>query len=172
MKKGIATIWISLFFSFLAVVLLLLFFFFFLRGSREPDTIAIQESFDTDAHNVLVTYLNAPVVVKGQVVTFSDLLRLWYNDKKEYESLLKSTTKDFLSRNAITAMNLEGKETKRTFWIRIEDLPVQPGQSRQLLLDINLPIYSKPNPGRATTYVPVSERRTVRMTMWNAETGP
>lgn len=80
MKKGIVPLWISLFFSFLAVLLIVIFFFVFFRGSRVPQELAIEDSANLLAHNLLVNYLNTPVLVNNELVTFADLIRLSYTE--------------------------------------------------------------------------------------------
>jgi hypothetical protein len=78
MKKGLVAIWISLFFSAVTIALLLVFYFLVFRGSRTPDSIQATESFSATSNTVLSQYLSRQVVVNGEKMTISDLIRLSY----------------------------------------------------------------------------------------------
>lgn len=168
MKKGIVPLWISLFFSFLAVVLLIVFYFFFLRGSKEPANIATQESYSALANNMLISYLNTPVAVQGEAVTFADLIRLWHNDKQKYEPLLQSATSSLLSKSAFASVDAEGKTEKFEFWLEISRTPTAQNPYRKSLLAINLPRGLKVGAKEASTIIAVSSSETITVTMYCA----
>ncbi len=168
MKKGIVPLWISLFFSFLAVALLIVFYFIFLRGSRAPASIAIEESHSALANNMLISYLNTPVAVQGEAVTFADLIRLWHNDKNKYESLLQSATSALLSKSAFASVDADGKAAKFEFWLEISKTPTSQSPYPKSLLAINLPRSVKVGAKKASTIIAVSGSETVTVTMWCA----
>jgi hypothetical protein len=132
MKKGIVPIWISLFFAFLTIALLLLFYFVFLRGSREPQQIAIEESFTTVSHNVLVNYLNTPVTVQGETLSMTDLIRL-ARTKQDYLPELKAQTKKFLNQASFKYIELSqyvrGEQYNRTLYYTLVIYTKPPGRS-------------------------------------------
>ncbi len=98
MKKGIITLWINLFFAFLAVLLMIVFYFVFLRGSKEPQQFAIQESSESIAHNVLLQYLQSPVSIDGVTAPFADhIIMGWKSKKNPYQGGLAGQTKQFLA---------------------------------------------------------------------------
>lgn len=174
MKKGIVPLWFSLFFAFLAVALLLLFYFIFLRGDRAPDQIAVDESLTASANNIMINYLNSPVAVGGETVTFADLIRLWYNDKQKYEALLKSATKLALPKESslfiLKEPTLFGtKETtiNCTYWVDIyESGKYWPSP---YLFESEAP-YNILNKKTVSTPVAVSDSKTVGVMMSVAET--
>ncbi len=164
MKKAIIPLWLSLFFSLLAVALLLLFYFVFLRGSRAPDSIAIKESYNSAAAGMLVNYLDSPVAVQGEAVTFADLIRLWHNDKGKYRDLLVDATKDALKNTDVEYTDAKGKKTAGGFWVEISETIPPTYNSEPPLIEINRQT-SWYTSGRASALVPVSETKALVVTM-------
>ncbi len=164
MKKAIIPLWLSLFFSLLAVALLLLFYFVFLRGSRAPDSIAITESYNSAAASMLVNYLNSPVAVQGEAVTFADLIRLWHNDKGKYNSLLVGSTENALKNTNVEYTDAKGNRMKGSFWVEISETIPPTYNANPPLIEINRQTawYTS---GRASAFVPVSETKALVVTM-------
>jgi hypothetical protein len=169
MKKGILPLWVSLIFAFLAIALLLIFYFVFLQGGRAPQQIDTQESFAVGANNVLINYLNSPVAVQGETVTFADLLRLWYNDKKTYEPVLTAATTDFLAHSAFTYKDSDGTQRKRAFWLALHEPREGAQTADRVLLMINAPQVSKTGPASAQSIVAVSDDRVIIAKIWSTE---
>lgn len=176
MKKGIVPLWISLFFGALAVVLLIAFYFIFVNGAKEATVIAAKESGTTMAHTVLASYLNAPVAMQGETVTFADLIR---NAEKNQDvrALLDAETKKFLASAAYKYRDVAAGPSASSFVLILYRQP--PGnRADQLLCVDELPENSVGgcrNPSgyleasdwdsKATTLLPVGEGKTLFVTM-------
>lgn len=59
--------------------------------SPTEQTIVAREKIDADI--ILLNYLRTPVEVEGQIITISDLIRLYFIDNQIYEPKLKEETK-------------------------------------------------------------------------------
>jgi len=168
MKKGILPLWMSFFFALLAVLLLLLFYFLVVRGDKAPQEVAIRESFAVTAHHALLGYLDAPVAVQGETVTFADLIRLWHRDRNAYEPLLRSATYEFLVRNDFKYRDIDGDYT-RALWLSIYDVPKDNPQAYTAQFLLRQELFAHPSE-RAEVLLPVSSTEAVRVVMWSART--
>lgn len=197
MKKAIVPLWLSVFFALLAVVLLLVFYFFFVQGERTPREVSAELSIRAVTRGVLVNYLNAPVKVDDEVITFADLIRLWYYDRKKYEKVLKQQTEnEFLPRasapeNFLRITIHDQKNNKKEFMLMLgKPLPRKPDPiiyylpaegattkkatyslpEKALLLGRSLP-YENPQylpTNGATIPLPVRNDHAVLITAWSA----
>jgi hypothetical protein len=164
MKKGIVPLWFSVFFAFLAVALLLVFYFVFLRGSRAPEQIAVQESISATSNNVLVNYLNTPVVVNGETITFADLVRLWYNDRPKYQAALMDETQKVLPKGLPT-YSVGGVMTKMSYWVEIYEPNEFLKKSHYYIIALNKPAAISYNWELASAPVAVDEYKSVIVAM-------
>jgi hypothetical protein len=168
MKKGIVPLWISLFFGALAVVLLIAFYFIFVNGAKEAHVQIIEESHSATAQTVLLGYLNAPVLVEGETVTFANVVRLWYNDRPRYQATLVRATEEFMRANDVYR-DPGSAEQRRVFWVNIYEQLQSPYRGLQSLLKINQPpaTFSGAARGRAVGTVQVSETHVVMIELWS-----
>lgn len=167
MKKGIVSLWFSLFFSFLAVALLILFYFVFLRGSRAPDQVAVEESMTASANNMLIQYLNSPVAVGTEAVNFADLIRIWYNDKPKYQPFLEQATAQALPKEA--PLFDRGGVTTLVYWVEIYETADYQKNSPLYITRLNMPAKAIFDWKRAATPVPVTDSKTVTVVVKAAE---
>jgi hypothetical protein len=165
MKKGIASLGLTLLVAFLAVLLMLLFYFFFLSESRVPKIIEVEESYNAAANNMLINYLNTPVVLpNGETVDFAGLIRLWRNAPQQYEQLLKQGTDDSLQLGA-AAMSSKVASINFRFWLEIIDPSIP-------LVPYNPPLFASSTPalkmakGYASVPVPVSDSNALMVNLY------
>jgi len=184
MKKGIVPLWISLFFSFLAVALLLVFYFVFLRGSREPDEVAVKHSSIALTQSTLLAYLNSPVVITGETMKFADALRIaWKKGKPDLKDpaliSLQEKTIEFIRLAEFDYAGPSGKgKTGMSYALLVYTKP--PGERKDQWLCIDT--IPKERVGgwcghptaypeayewesKATTFVPVGEKETLYVAM-------
>lgn len=175
MKKAIVPLWISLVFSLIAVGLLITFYFMFLGGSRAPATMVVAESHYTSANNMLINYLNTPVVVKNEQISMPDLIRLWYYKQNEYGPNLKALSEDMMKKSTLDHVDDAGNiVSSQIFWVGIyEPEEYKKGVLKQFIgrpiIEFNRPYPYPAVMEQVSTPVPISEVRAVFVVVGSGE---